>query len=113
VLQYIASSLLGARSFSGGLASAGLGLLLHFAISLVVATIYILASRRIAVLRKQWVLFGLLYGVAVWVVMNLVFLPHTAIVHGSVTAATLANGIISHALFVGLPSAFFAKKTAA
>jgi hypothetical protein len=55
----------------------------------------------------------LLYGVAVWVVMNLVFLPHTAIVHGSVTAATLANGIISHALFVGLPSAFFAKKTAA
>jgi hypothetical protein len=113
VLQYIASSLLGPQSFSGGLASAGLGLVLHFAVSLVVAAIYILASRRIAVLRKQWVLFGLLYGVAVWVVMNLVFLPHTAIVHGSVTAATLANGIISHALFVGLPSAFFAKKTAA
>jgi hypothetical protein len=44
VLQYIASSLLGTRAFSGGLASAGLGLVLHFAIALVVATIYILAS---------------------------------------------------------------------
>jgi hypothetical protein len=49
VLQYIASSLLGALSFSGGLASAGLGLVVHFAIALVVATIYILASRRVAV----------------------------------------------------------------
>jgi len=113
VLQYIASSLLGARSFSGGLASAGLGLVVHFAIALVVATIYILASRRVAVLRTQWVLLGLLYGAAVWAVMNLVVLPLTAVAPSSITTAALVNGVISHALFVGLPSAFFAKKVAA
>jgi len=62
VLQYIASSLLGARSFSGGLANAGLGVVVHFVIALVVAAIYILASRRVAVLRTQWVLLGLLCG---------------------------------------------------
>jgi hypothetical protein len=110
VLQYIASSLLGARSFSGGLASAGLGLVVHFAIALVVATIYILASRRVAVLRTQWVLLGLLYGAAVWAVMNLVVLPLTAVAPSPITTAALVNGIIGHALFVGLPSAFFAKK---
>ena len=113
VLQYIASSLLGARTFSGGLASAGLGLVLHFAIALVVATIYILASRRVAGLRTQWVLLGLLYGAAVWAVMNLVVLPLTAVAPSSITTAGLVNGVISHALFVGLPSAFFAKKVAA
>lgn len=113
VLQYIASSLLGARSFSGGLASAGLGLVLHFAISLVVATIYILASRRVAVLRTQWALLGLLYGAAVWAVMNLLVLPHTAVVHGPIATAALVNGVMGHGLFVGLPSAFFAKKAAA
>ena len=113
VLQYIASSLLGARSFSGGLASAGLGLVLHFAVSLVVATIYILVSRRIAVLRAKWVLLGLLYGAAVWAVMNLVVLPLTAVAHGPITTAALVNGLMSHALFVGLPSAFFAKKVEA
>jgi hypothetical protein len=113
VLQYIASSLLGARSFSGGLASAGLGLVVHFAIALVVATIYILASRRVAVLRTQWVLLGLLYGAAVWAVMNLLLLPLTAVAPGPITTAALANGIVSHALFVGLPSAFLAKKVAA
>ncbi len=113
VLQYIASSVLGPQSFSDGLAGAGLGLVLHFAVSLVVAAIYILASRRVALLRTQWLLLGLLYGVAVWAVMNLVFLPHTAIVHSPITAAALANGLIGHALFVGLPSAFFAKNVAA
>ncbi len=113
VLQYIASSLLGTRSFSGGLATAGLGLVVHFAIALVVAAIYILASRRIAVLRTQWVLLGLLYGAAVWTVMNLLVLPLTAVALGTITTAALANGVIGHALFVGLPSAFFAKEVAA
>jgi uncharacterized membrane protein YagU involved in acid resistance len=110
VLQYIASSLQGAGSFSGGLASAGLGLVLHFAVSLVVATIYILASRRIVALCTQWALLGLLYGAAVWAVMNLAVLPLTAVAHGPITTAAFVNGVIGHALFVGLPSAFFAKK---
>ena len=113
VLQYIASSLLGARAFTGGLASAGLGLVLHFAISLVVATIYILASRRITVLRTQWVVCGLLYGAAVWAVMNLAVLPLTAVGPGQINTPAWINGIVGHALFVGLPSAFFAKKVAA
>ena len=113
VLQYIASSLLGARAFSGGLASAGLGLVVHFAIALVVATIYILASRRIAVLRTQWLLLGLLYGAAVWTVMNLLVLPLTAVAPSPITTAALVSGVIGHALFVGLPSAFFAKKVEA
>jgi hypothetical protein len=112
VLQYIASSLLGVRAFSGGLASAGLGLVVHFAVALAVVAIYIFASRRVAVLRTQWVLLGLLYGAAVWVVMNLVLLPHTAVASSPFTTAALVNGIVSHALFVGLPSAFFAKKVA-
>lgn len=113
VLQYIASSLLGARAFSGGLASAGFGLVVHFAIALVVGAIYILASRRVAVLRTQWALLGLLYGAAVWAVMNLVLLPLTAVSHSPITTAALVNGVVGHALFVGLPSAFFAKKVTA
>ena len=86
---------------------------MHFVIALVVAAIYILASRRVAVLRTQWVLPGLLYGSAVWAVMNLLVLPLTAVAPGPIMTAALVNGVIGHALFVGLPSAFFAKKVAA
>ena len=113
VLQYIASSVLGSGSFSDGFASAGLGLILHFAVSLVVTAIYLLASRRIAVLRTQWVLIGLLYGAAVWAVMNLLFLPLTAVAHDPIPTAAWVNGIVGHALFVGLPCAFFAHKVQA
>ena len=45
--------------------------------------------------------------------MNLVVLPLTAVAHGPILTAALINGIIGHALFVGLPSAFFARNVAA
>jgi uncharacterized membrane protein YagU involved in acid resistance len=102
--------LLGAQSFRGGLATAGLGVLVHFAIALVFAAIYLLASRRIPALRSHWVIFGLLYGAAVWAVMNLVILPLRAVAASRITTAALLNGVIGHALFVGLPIAFFANK---
>jgi hypothetical protein len=110
VLQYIASGLLGAQSFRGGVATAGLGVLIHFTIAFVVAAIYLLASRRIPALCSQWVPFGLLYGAAVWAVMNLVILPHSAVAPSPISKAALLNGVIGHALFVGLPIAFFANK---
>jgi hypothetical protein len=110
VLQYIASGLLGAQSFRGGLATAAVGVLVHFAIAFVVAAIYLLASRRIPALRSRWVMFGLAYGAAVWAMMNLLILPLTAVAPSHITTAALLNGVIGHALFVGLPIAFFARK---
>jgi hypothetical protein len=110
VLQYIASGLLGAQSFRGGLATAGLGVLVHFAITLVVAAIYVLTSRSIPALRTHWPMVGLLYGAVVWAVMNMVILPLTAVAPSHITTAALLNGVIGHALFVGMPIAFFAGK---
>jgi len=110
VLQYIASGLLGAQSFRGGLAAAALGVLVHFAIAFAVVAIYLLAIRRIPVPRSQWVISGLVYGAAVWAVMNLAILPLTAVAPSHITTAALLNGVIGHALFVGLPIAFFGDK---
>jgi hypothetical protein len=113
VLQFIASGVLGAAAFTGGIATAGVGVLVHFAITAVVVSIYILASQRIPLIRSQWIIFGLLYGAAVWAVMNLIVLPLTAVAPSSITTAAALNGVIGHALFVGLPSAFFARKVRA
>ncbi len=98
VLQFIASGVLGAASFKGGLATASVGVLVHFAIAAVVAAIYILASQRISALRSRSVPLGLLYGAAVWAVMNLAVLPLTAVAPSPITTAALLNGIIGHAL---------------
>src|SRR5213593_1798414 len=57
-LQGIAAGLLGAKSYTGGIATAGLGLALHFFIAFVVVSIFYLMSRRITFLTKQAVVSG-------------------------------------------------------
>src|SRR5215470_11893862 len=51
VLQYIASGLLGVASFQGGLKSAALGVVLHYAIAFGVAAIYFGASLKLSTLH--------------------------------------------------------------
>jgi uncharacterized membrane protein YagU involved in acid resistance len=112
VLQYIASGVLGKAAFSGGLAAAGLGTLLHFFIAFTVAAAYILASQKILALKARPVTFGLTFGVLVYLVMNFIVLPKSAVAPSPFSLAMFLNGIIGHALFVGLPIALFSRRTA-
>ena len=111
VFQGVAAGLLGRTdAVAGGSATAALGLGLHFLIATVVAALYALAARRLPALLRQPVRWGLLYGVVVYLVMNYVVLPLSAI--GAAPRFTLsgfANGVLFHALLVGLPSAFAAR----
>lgn len=111
VLQYIASGALGQSAFKGGLATAALGAVFHFIIAWVAAAVFVLASRRIQVLRTQAVLFGLLYGSAVYFFMNYLVLPLSAVAPSPFHFGLFLNGVIGHALFVGLPMALYARRT--
>ena len=75
MLQGIASGLLGARSFEGGMATAGLGLAIHFLIALTVAAVFYAASRKLTFLTERPVISGLLYGVAVYLFMYWIVVP--------------------------------------
>ncbi|HEV2697598.1 MAG TPA: hypothetical protein VGU90_06365 [Terriglobales bacterium] len=110
VLQYIASGLLGVDAFKGGLATAGLGVLLHYFIAFVVALVYYRFSRWLPTLRNQPVMWGLTYGAAVYVFMNYLVLPLSAVPKSPFSLALFLNGIFGHALFVGLPIALFARR---
>ena len=74
----IASGVLGMKSYSGGTATAALGVLLHFVIALGAATVYYLASRKLSFMVRRAVLCGLIYGALVYVFMNWVVLPLSA-----------------------------------
>jgi uncharacterized membrane protein YagU involved in acid resistance len=110
VLQYIASGMLGKSSFEGGLATAGLGTVLHYFIAFTVAAIYVVASRKIPALRTQAVLFGLSFGVLVFLVMNYIVLPNSAVAPSPFSLPMFLNGVIGHALFVGLPIGLYARR---
>jgi uncharacterized membrane protein YagU involved in acid resistance len=113
ILHSIAAGLLGREAArGGGLATAALGLVLHFFIAFVVVAVYVYASRKLPILARQPLLFGALYGLAVYGVMNYVVLPLSAA--GGAAASTppwpvLVNGLLIHMLGVGIPSALFAR----
>jgi hypothetical protein len=111
VLQYIASGVLGPASFKGGLATAGLGTLLHFFIAFVAAAVYVLASRLMPALNARPLLYGPLFGVAVFFFMTYGVLPLSAVASAPFSLGMFLNGVIGHALFVGLPIALFARRT--
>jgi hypothetical protein len=110
VLQYIASGVLGPSSFQGGLGTAALGTVLHFVIAFVVATVYVVASQWITPLKSKAVLFGLLFGVAVYFFMNYLVLPLSAVTPSPFSLGMFLNGVIGHAVFVGLPIALYARR---
>ena len=74
-LQGIAAGLLGASSFDGGLVTAGFGLALHFFVAFVVISVFYLASRKIEFLAIHPVVSGVLYGIAIYIVMYWFVLP--------------------------------------
>ena len=76
-LQGIAAGLLGANSFDRGLVTAGFGLALHFFVAFVVVSVFYLASRKIEFLTIYPVVSGVLYGIAVYIVMYWLVLPTT------------------------------------
>src|SRR5215213_2426396 len=79
VLHFVASGLIGRAAFSGGAKTALLGLALHFLIATGAAAVFYLASRKWLFLIERPIHFGLLYGVAVYLFMNFVVLPLSAV----------------------------------
>jgi hypothetical protein len=75
ICQAIAAGVLGRESFHGGLNSAGLGLVLQWGMSIIIAAIYIGAAQMLPILKRAWLAFGLLYGAGIYFVMNLIVVP--------------------------------------
>lgn len=106
VLQSVASGLLGRDAYRGGVTTALLGLLQHFAIMQVIAALYAAATQQLAALSRRPFRFGALYGMAVYFFMKAVVLPLSAFPgKPSYALAALATGITVHVLCVGWPIA--------
>ncbi len=75
ILQGIASGLVGARAFDGGLPTAALGLACHYFIALLWTAFFFFMYPRLRVLSASRAATAVLYGVFVSVVMRFVVLP--------------------------------------
>lgn len=73
--QGIASGVLGVRAFSGGIATAALGLVCHYLIAFIWTVFFFWVYPRIRIMSKNRFITGILYAVFVSCMMRFVVLP--------------------------------------
>jgi hypothetical protein len=103
LLQGIAAGILGPNAYSGGVATALLGLFLHFVIAFGASTVFFLASRGIGWLMDQAILSGVLYGIVVYFFMSRVVVPLSNAAKFRFSVKMMVIGIIIHIFCVGIP----------
>jgi len=110
VFQSVASGLLGDASFTGGWRTALLGLALHYSIATSMAVTYYLLARKWSELwQRPWV-YGPLYGVLLYGIMNYIVVPLSAANPGSRNLVWVLLSIAVHAFLIGTPCALFARR---
>lgn len=108
-VQNIAAGLLGKRAFAGGNGTVLLGVLLHYAMmAAMVAAYYLTAERMKGLVERPW-LYGTLYGVVLFVVMNLIVVPLSAMPKAPVVPSWIVSSIAMHVV-IGLAIALSARR---
>ena len=110
VLHSVASGLLGPPAFQGGGKTAVLGLALHFFIATVWTVVFYLASRKLLFLIERPIVFGLLYGVVVYLFMNFVVLPLSLVTRRPQPLTGRAIQLLIIMFCIGLPIALIVRR---
>jgi uncharacterized membrane protein YagU involved in acid resistance len=111
-MQSVARGVLGTASFEGGVPTALLGAVLHYTIALTMAATYYLVSRKLHALTRRPIACGLAYGVLLYLIMNLVVLPLSAVGMPKFdNVVWVALSVVMHGVF-GLICAFTARRAA-
>jgi uncharacterized membrane protein YagU involved in acid resistance len=135
VLQSVAAGWIGRDAArAGGVETAALGLATHFMLATTMAAIYVLLAARIAALRTNAPLCGIVYGLILYVAMNYVVVPLSAAATGHFANAAeigprlqeafseirggggdehpwlIWGTLFTHTLLVGAPIALIAKR---
>jgi hypothetical protein len=94
-----------------GWGGAALGLAVHFAIMAVMAACFVFAADRIGSLKRVPIVAGILYGLATWLVMNLVVLPlRWPALFPNLAPSSVAISLACHLVLVGIPIALIAAR---
>jgi hypothetical protein len=111
VFQYIASSLFGKEAYSGDDLMILMGGLFHFMIAYIFTILFFILYPRISFMRINVILTGFLYGLFIWVIMNLLVLPTTKVsLPASFDIKQSLIGMVILVLAIGIPLSCIARR---
>ena len=106
VFQYIASGVFGKAAFSGGLLMAVWGCVFHFLIATSWTSLFFVAYRKLSFLSKNRIVVGILFGLFIWLAMNLVVLPLANTPKPPFHLTRAIKGACILVVMIGLPVSF-------
>jgi hypothetical protein len=110
ILQGIAGGIYGRPALGMGHRSALIGLICHFFIAFCATSVFLLAARTFPLASHPW-LYGALFGVALYIVMNYIVLPLSKIgLRPMPPLVPLINGVAALVFCIGIPLAFIARR---
>ena len=94
VFKYIASAVYGKQAFAGGSEIIWVGVAFHYLIAAVFTILFFIIYDLVPVIRKRAFLVAAIYGIFVWVVMNLLVLPLTQVTNAITLEGAIKNILI-------------------
>lgn len=110
VFKFVASGLFGKSAFEGGNEMVIYGIIIHLLIAMTFAFFYYFSFSKISFFSKNKIIGGLLFGLLVWLIMNLLILPFTNIPHSSIILIGAIKNILILMFCIGLPISLIMQK---
>lgn len=109
VLKYIASAAVGKPAFTGGAGIALLGLLFHFIIAYSFTFLFFWLYSKWNIVQRNAVVTGIVYGLVIWTVMNLIVVPLTSAPHIPFRPLKALKAALILIVMIGLPLSFICR----
>lgn len=110
IFKYIASAVVGAQAYTLGNGMFVLGLFFHYLIAFSFTILYfILYPSLKKLIANKWLL-AILYGVFIWLIMNLLVVPNTKIGVRPFTWSSVIISMLIIIFMVGFPITLLTKK---
>lgn len=110
VWNFVSSGVFGLDGINGETPMALAGIFFHLCIAMTWALIYFQLYPRLSFLSRNWVVSGLLYGIVVWIGMNLVVVPLSNTPPSPKTVQGVLIGCSILMVFIGLPVSYVASR---
>jgi uncharacterized membrane protein YagU involved in acid resistance len=110
MLRFVASGPFPAAT-DMGTSGAILGLIVHFTLMAIMATVFVMIARHKPALTTQPIKWGVIYGLVTYVVMNLVVVPLRFPAAWPPKPMSIATQLFAHIVLVGIPIALITARS--
>ena len=102
-MQWITSAIDGTSAFGAGSSAIIEGFIIHVIVTFIMAAVYYFAYKNSRIVRKNTLTSGIIYGLGIWIVMNLIVFPLSNVPPAPFVLFNAFISIIWHIVLVGLP----------